>query len=552
MHIGKRRSFHIWQFAALLIFQLILSACKPPEIPFETIVPNDAGEPLTPASTSEPVEAAAPERTALDNLIPKPVEVSAIQGVFVLESDANIYVAAGSAELEEIGQYLADRLSPATGYPMQVVSTTAVPANGNIYLTLDAGDAALGDEGYLLSVTSERVLLSANHPTGIFYAVQTLRQLLPPVIEANQVQPGPWTIPAAMIRDFPRFEWRGVMLDVARHFFSVEDVKRYIDLASYYKLNRFHMHLTDDQGWRIMIESWPDLAKIGGLTAVGGDPGGYYTQADYAEIIAYAQSRSMVVVPEIDMPGHTNAALASYPELNCDGIAPPPHTGIEVGFSSLCIQKEITYQFVDDVIRELAALTPGDYIHIGGDEAQATSDQDYRYFIERVQDIVAAHGKQMVGWEEIAQIDLLPTSIAQIWNNTMTEKAIQQDARLILSPAAKTYLDMKYNADSPLGLSWAAFIEVQDAYDWDPAQLSNKMSEDTVLGIEAPLWSETLRTIADVEYMAFPRLPGHAEIGWSPVEGRGWDEYRQRLASHGPRLEALEVNFYRSPQIPWE
>jgi hexosaminidase len=552
MHIVKRFPFRIWHFAALLLFQLALSACKSPDMPLETIIPTDMGESSTPTAAPEPVEVAeAPDHAALDHLIPKPVEQAAAEGVFVLQPGANIYVESGY-ELEELGEYLADRLSPATGYPLQVISTRGVPAAGNIYLTLNAGDAALGDEGYLLTVSSEMVTLSANQPAGIFYAVQTLRQVLPPAIEANQVQPGPWTISNAVIRDYPRFKWRGVMLDVARHFFGVEDVKRYIDLAAYYKLNRFHMHLTDDQGWRIMIESWPDLAKIGGQTAVSGDPGGYYTQDDYAEIVAYAQSRQMVVVPEIDMPGHMNAALNAYPELNCDGIAPPPYTGIEVGFSSLCIQKEITYQFVDDVVRELAALTPGDYIHIGGDEAQATTDEDYRYFIERVQNIVASYDKHMVGWEEIAQIDLLPTAVVQIWNNTMTEKAVQQGAHLILSPAHKTYLDMKYDPSAPLGLSWAAFIEVQDAYSWDPVKIAGNIPEEAILGVEAPLWSETLRTIADIEYMAFPRLPGHAEIGWSPAGDRGWEEYRLRLAAHSPRLEALEVNYYRSPQIPWE
>jgi hexosaminidase len=433
---------------------------------------------------------------------------------------------------------------------MQVLIAAGAPEPGSIYLALDASDDELGEEGYLLRITTTGVNISANCPAGVFYGVQTLLQLLPPAVEAAEIQPGPWLIPAAVIRDYPRFEWRGVMLDVARHFFSVEDVKRYIDLASRYKLNRFHMHLSDDQGWRIMIESWPDLARIGGQSAVGGDPGGYYSQADYAEITAYARSRHMVVVPEIDMPGHTNAALNAYPELNCNGTAPPVHTGIEVGFSSLCIQKEITYEFVEDVIRELAEITPGRYLHVGGDEAQATTDDDYQYFMERIQKIVAAHGKQMVGWEEIAQIELLPTSIPQIWNYSMVDQAVQQGVSLILSPATHTYLDMKYNPSTPLGLQWAALIEVQDAYEWDP--VSDRIPESSVLGIEAPLWSETLRTIKDIEYMAFPRLPGHAEIGWSPRAGRSWEEYRQRLAAHGARLEALGINYYRSPQVPWE
>jgi hexosaminidase len=551
VNTDRRPALRIWHFAALLLFQLILSACKPAEMPLDGMEQNETTESSPPLRVSPPANTEAGHAsTALNALIPKPVEAVSAEGMFSLQAGANIYVQAGDPDLKAAGHYLAEQLSPATGYSIQVMIAAGTPEPGSIYMDLDARDDELGEEGYLLTISNAGVNISANCPAGIFYGVQTLLQLLPPSVQAAEIHPGPWLIPAAVIRDYPRFEWRGVMLDVARHFFSVEDVKRYIDLASRYKLNRFHMHLSDDQGWRIMIESWPNLALVGGQSAVGGDPGGYYSQADYAEITAYARSRHMVVVPEIDMPGHTNAALNAYPELNCDGTAPPVHTGIEVGFSSLCIQKEITYGFVEDVIRELAEMTPGRYLHIGGDEAQATSDADYRHFIQRIQKIVALHGKQMVGWEEIAQIELLPTSIPQIWNYSMADQAVQQDVSLILSPATRTYLDMKYDPSSPLGLQWAALIEVQDAYDWDP--VSDRIPESSVMGIEAPLWSETLRTIKDIEFMAFPRLPGHAEIGWSPRAGRNWEEYRQRLGTHGARLEALGINYYRSPQVPWE
>jgi hexosaminidase len=341
------------------------------------------------------------------------------------------------------------------------------------------------------------------------------------------------------------------MLDVARHFFPVNDVKRYLDLLAYYKLNRFHLHLTDDQGWRLVINSWPKLATYGGSKQVGGGPGGYYTQAEYADIVAYAQSRYIMVVPEIDMPGHTNAALASYAELNCNGIAPALYTGTNVGFSSLCTSKELTYQFLDDVLKELAALTPGPYIHIGGDEAQATRPDDYVSFIARVQAIVQAHGKQMIGWEEIAQARLLPTAVAQHWHSDLAQKAAQQGAQVIMSPASKSYLDMKYNAATSLGLSWAGYIEVPDAYNWDPAKAVSGVAESAILGVEAPLWSETIKTIRDIEFLAFPRLPGYAEIGWSPAAQRDWNEYKVRLGAHGPRLAAMGVNFYRSAQVPW-
>lgn len=451
-----------------------------------------------------------------------------------------------------IGQYLADRLKPSTGYEMSVLATSGAPASGNIYLTTVDGDPALGEEGYELAITPDMVTLGACQPAGLFRGIQTIRQLLPPQIASSTVQPGPWKIAAGMIRDYPRFVWRGTMLDVARHFFSVEDVKRYIDLLAYYKINRFHMHLSDDQGWRIAIHTWPNLATHGGSTQVGGGRGGYYTQAEYSNIVTYAQRRYIMVVPEIDMPGHTHAALASYAELNCNGVAPALYTGTDVGFSSLDTGREKTWAFVDDVIGEMAALTPGPYLHIGGDEASATSAADYVHFIGRIQAIVNAHGKQMVGWEEIAQGKLLATTVAQHWHSDLARQAVQQGARIIMSPASTAYLDIKYNAATPLGLSWPGYIDVQTAYNWDPATQVVGVSEGDVLGVEAPLWSETLQTLDDIEFMAFPRLIGLAEIGWSPAAGKSWDEYQVCLGAHGPRLTALGVNFYRSALVPWQ
>ena len=495
--------------------------------------------------------AAGANQTGLQNLIPRPAYAVPAAGKFRLAPQAAIRVDPPSADLVALAGYLADRLRPATGYALAVVPADQAPAGGNILLATSGGDPALGEEGYELIVEPAAVRLWAAGPAGIFWGIQTFRQLLPPAIESLQSQAGPWEIPAGVVRDWPRFGWRGVMLDVARHFFGVEDVKRCIDLAAYYKLNRLHLHLTDDQGWRLVIESWPELARTGGATAVGGDPGGYYTQADYAELAAYAQSRFITLVPEIDVPGHTNAALAAYPELNCSGIAPEPYTGIEVGFSSLCISKEITYRFLDDVIGEVAALTPGPYLHIGGDEAKSTPPADYVQFIERLQSIVQARGKLMVGWEEISTASLLPSSIPQAWASDVSKKAVQQGCKVIVSPGNRTYLDMMYDENCPLGLHWAGYVEVRDAYDWAPADLVPDIPESAILGVEAPLWSETLHTIRDIEFMAFPRLAGIAEIGWSPAAGRSWDEYRLRLAQHGPRLSALGVNFYRSPQIDW-
>src|SRR5262249_5828475 len=257
-----------------------------------------------------------------------------------------------------VGDFLATILRRSTGFALPVS-----PTAGDISLLLSGAPPSVGAEGYQLDITAAGIELRANQPAGLFAGVQTLRQLLGVTEEATTVQSGPWPVPGGHIVDYPRFAHRGTMLDVARHFFPVATVKRLIDEAVLYKVNYVHLHLSDDQGWRIVIDSWPNLAVYGGSTAVGGGPGGYYTKADYTDIVNYAASRYVTVVPEIDMPGHTNAALASYAQLNCNGVAPALYTGTQVGFSSLCVPLELTYTFIDQVIGELAALTPGSYIH---------------------------------------------------------------------------------------------------------------------------------------------------------------------------------------------
>ncbi|HLY28260.1 MAG TPA: beta-N-acetylhexosaminidase [Aggregatilineales bacterium] len=486
-------------------------------------------------------------------MIPKPVFEQPGQGNFTLTDATRVFIETGQNEIAAIGHYLAARLKAVTGYEFPVQETTGTPTQGHISLTLAGADASLGEEGYQLTVTTESVTLSAYRPAGLFWGAQSLRQLLPVAIEETTPQSGPWVLPAVTIRDVPRFAWRGMMLDVARHFFAMSDIKRLIDALVYYKINRLHLHLSDDQGWRIAIESWPKLTETGGSTETGGGAGGYYSQSDYSDLVAYAQSRYMTIVPEIDMPGHTNAALASYAELNCDGKAPALYTGIEVGFSSLCVDRDVTYRFISDVVREIAARTPGAYFHIGGDETKSTAPADYVKFIERVQPIVEQYGKQMVGWEEIANAKLASGAIVQHWNlqpDALT-KAVAQGAKVIMSPAAHAYLDIKYDPSTPLGQDWAGHVSVEAAYEWDPATLVSRVKESDILGVEAALWTETIQTLDDIEFMTFPRVLGIAEIAWSAAEGRSWEEYKGRLAQHGERLSAMGVKFYRAPEVPW-
>jgi hexosaminidase len=478
----------------------------------------------------------------LRTLIPQPAAVTPGDGIYKLTAET---ILIATPQVMEVAVYLAELLSPALGTlaVTQTSQTGQVNQPGGLSLCLVV-DPELGSEGYELEITSQGIALRAPQTAGLFYAVQTLRQLLPPALQTGEL-----LLPTAVIRDYPRFAWRGAMLDVARHFFGPAEIKHFIDLLAYYKINRLHLHLTDDQGWRLMIASWPRLAEYGGQTAVNRDPGGYYTQAEYREIVAHASSRWITIVPEIDLPGHTNAALASYPELNCDDQAPALNTGMAVGFSSLCLAKPLTIRFLDDVIGEVAALTPGAYLHIGGDEAHSTPKPDYITFIEMIQGSVNRHGKTMVGWNEISQANLSAPVIVQFWAGEIS--ALPKGAQVIFSPAQHTYLDMKYDQETRLGLQWAGLVNTRQAYEWDPETLLAGLDKEGILGVEAPLWTETVRTVDELEFMVFPRLIGHAEIGWSPRSGRHWETYAARLGAHGPRLAALKVNFYPDPAVPW-
>lgn len=490
---------------------------------------------------------------SLSSVIPKPVYVEEDSGRFIFTDNTDIYINSQSSEIIDIGKYLADKLEPSTGFTIDVIPSTKTHSRNYFCFTLTDENKRLGKEGYRLEITEHKLTLSASKPAGLFRGVQTIRQLFDPRIESQRTQNVTWEIATGIIEDYPEFQWRGSMLDVARHFFSVEDVKRYIDLMAAFKMNRFHIHLTDDQGWRIMINSWPNLAIHGGSSEVGGGPGGYYTQEEFQEIISYAQERYIMVIPEIDMPGHSIAALSSYPELNCGGNAPPLYTGIEVPHSSLCLDKEITIEFVSDVIREISALSPSPYLHIGGDEVKTGTSEDYTNFIEEVEQIVQSNGKIMIGWEEVGRAQIDSTSIVQHWYNSWTAVyGVQKGTKVIMSPSSRMYMDMKYDYSTLLGQTWAGYINVKTAYLWYPSNHVEGITRDNIIGIEAPLWTETVKTIDEIEFMAYPRLIGYAEIGWSDPAQHDWNEYQFRLGLYRSRLEHMEIDFYKSPLILWQ
>ncbi len=484
--------------------------------------------------------------SALDapSIVPAPLDLEVRGGApFVLADAAGI--AADDASLEPVVAAYAAAVAERTGI--------ALPTGGDDARIRFSLDAALGPEEHRIDVSATGIRVAAGDAAGAFWAVQSLLQLPAPGADGE--------LPAVAIHDAPRFGYRGAMLDVARHFFSVDDVERYLDRLASLKVNVLHLHLTDDQGWRIAIEAHPELTEIGGRYAVDSDPGGFYTQDDYRRIVADAAERFITVVPEIDMPGHTNAALASLAELNPDGEVAKPYTGIEVGFSSLDTRSEATYAFVEDVLAELAELTPGPYLHLGGDESHATAPDDYRSFVTRAAEIAAGTGKTVIGWHQLGQSDGLPAgTVGQYWEYVEPPEAdlaearsiVEQGGRLIMSPADVAYLDMKYDFLTPRGLTWAdGFTSIQDAYAWDPATVLPGVGEADILGVEAPLWTETFRTMDEVEEMAMPRLAAMAEVAWTAQTARDYDDFVPRLIRLASRWDAEGVRYLRPAGVPW-
>ncbi len=489
-----------------------------------------------------------PADLASTSLIPLPVEIKATGSSFEINNSTIIYIDEKSEELLKTGQVLIENIQLTTGIQLTLKPIKTLPKNG-IALVIKNSDASKSNEGYQMNVTEKSIRITANNPAGTFMGSQTLLQSITQVGTENKT----WIVATGTINDYPQYAYRGAMLDVSRHFFGINTVKRFIDQMAIFKLNKLHLHLSDDQGWRIEIKSWPKLTTVGGSSQVGGEDGGFYTQEEYKEIIRYAKERFITVIPEIDMPGHTNAAYVAYPELNGTNKKAEPYIGTGVGFSTLATRNEKTYAFIDDVIKELASITEGEYLHIGGDESHVTKKDDYVYFINRVRKIVKKYNKKMIGWDEVAHADIEEGDVVQYWSkgeNALLGK--QKSAKILMSPAKVAYLDMQYDSTTHIGLHWMGYIEVYKAYNWDPATLEEGISKEDILGVESPLWTETVVTEDDIDYLIFPRLIGHAEIGWTPAEKRNWDEYKVRLADKEGLLNTLGIKFYKSSLIPWK
>ncbi|MGX9719561.1 beta-N-acetylhexosaminidase [Stenotrophomonas acidaminiphila] len=400
-------------------------------------------------------------------------------------------------------------------------------------------DAALGEEGYRLEVGGA-IELSARTDTGLLYAVQSLRQLLP-----AQAAPE-YRLPRMTITDVPAYRWRGVSLDVARSFLPIEYLEKHIDRMALFKLNRLHLHLTDDQGWRIEIRRHPQLVQVGGASAVAGGRAGYYTQEQLKRLVAYAQARGVTVVPEIDMPGHVQAALASYNELACRDVANlSPYSGVEVGFSVLCLDKpDVVYPFVRDVLEEVAAIFPSTEIHIGGDEIRHPL---YADFVGRAAAMVDAMGRTPILWEEGSVADLKPGALLQLWNDGYAiDAAVARGHALILSPCSYLYIDHGNYAGQP-GADWcrAGGVPLARVYAFDPTPFR------TAVGVEAALWTEFVHGEAAADERLWPRLAAVAEVAWSPAGQRGYDGFVRRMGALRPQLDALGVQYHAEPDLGW-
>lgn len=522
-------------------------------------------------------------------VVPLPQEVTLTNGnPFVLSPFTKIFYPEGNDKMKKNAEFLASYIKEITGY--ELATATGQPGKG-ISLVID--QSIQNPEGYQLTVSDNGIRIAGSTDAGVFYGIQTLRKSIPATAQGMNVE-----LPAATINDYPRFAYRGMMLDVSRHFFPVDSVKTYLDILALHNQNTFHWHLSDDQGWRIEIKKYPELAEIGGQLPNNGRKGGYYTQEEFKDLVNYANERFITIIPEVDIPGHTAAVFAAYPDFK---NAVKFKTKVNIpgqAFNALDVDDPKAMQFTEDVIAELAALAPGNYIHIGGDEAIGLPHDKFVRFINKTREIVLKNGKKMVGWQETARADISEGDVIQHWiylkqkNEDSSKKkdnipaeykeimalfaefmkeapkdpglGISKKAKVILSPSGYVYLDHKYlepSADSTqnaeqerLGMAAYEKQTIQEMYDWDPMTFNPTVEnpQKDVAGIEAAIWCETITNFRDLQFLLMPRLAGVAEKGWSKVENTHWDEYKVRLGAQAPLWEKADWNYFKSSLVDWK
>lgn len=515
------------------------------------------------------------QQTEQTALIPIPQTVTYAETAFKISQGTTIGLESSSAELLSIADYFNHKVNPALGYSLEVKE------QGDIQFSL-INNPDLGNEGYHLKVEKRQITIEANQPAGIFYGVQTLLQMLPKEIRSQQVQHDvEWVIAGADITDKPQFPWRGLMLDVSRHWFTKEEVMRFIDELAEYKMNVFHWHLTDDQGWRIEIKSLPNLTAKGAWRAkrVGQwwqrEPqqpdeeatyGGYYTQEDIKDVLAYAKQRYVRVIPEIDVPGHSLATLVAYPELAC--MKAPKYVNVGNKFygedeNTLCAGKEETFEFLDKVFTEVAALFPDEYIHVGGDEcfkgfwhkcprcqarmkAENLKDENelQSYVIHRLESILKAKGKKLIGWDEILEGGLAPDATVMSWRGMEGGiKAAKANHHVIMTPTQHCYLDL-WQGEPSVEPDTYSMCRLSDSYRFNP--VPDSVPAEMVLGGQGNLWSESVPTFRHAEYMTWPRGWALAEVLWSGPAKTDWDEFWPRVEKHFERADVAGINYARS------
>jgi hexosaminidase len=521
------------------------------------------------------------------SIIPEPVSLLEKGGYYVLPDEVVISIPSGK-ETAYVTGLLKEKLSHAPG---KKITVRKDKTSGDIELSLNKKtDSVLGEEGYTLNVTSQKITIRANKPAGLLYGVQTLFQLLPPQIESNKrIENVLWQVPLVEVTDYPRVEWRGMMLDVARHFFTVDEVKQYLDNMVKYKYNMFHWHLTDDEGWRIEIKSLPRLTEIGAWRTeqigwFGGfsqpDPdaprsyGGYYTQEEVKEVVRYAMERNIRVMPEIDVPGHSSAVLAAYPELACfpgsgDHFVRTgaPFLDWNTGGRPAAIYEntlnpasEKVYEFMDKVIEEIADLFPFEYIHTGGDEAPYTfweKSPDVKqlmkreglkdmaavqsYFGKRVEKIILDKGKKMMGWDEILEGGITSTTALMSWRGVQYGiEASNSGHYVVMSPSNYVYIDLM-QGDLSTDPRVYSSLRLSRTYQFDP--VPDGANAKYILGGQANLWTEQVYNIRQAEYMTWPRGFAVSESLWSPASKKDWDRFIMKTEDHFVRFGYAETKY---------